>query len=130
MFLVRKYFVLHRKIDACAVYQVDDRNMIFHGDLLGTEIFLPVIGNQAPALTVASLATIMHNVPLTRPIPQTTPAAGQPPSASYIPYAANAPISSHSAPLSNNNATRSLAESLPSWCNFSFFLSTSIIDIG
>ena len=29
------------------------------------KVFLPVIGNQAPAFTVASLATIIHCLPLT-----------------------------------------------------------------
>ncbi len=41
-------------------------------------IFLHVIGKNAPAFTVASLAMIMHIRPCTRPTPVTTPAAGGP----------------------------------------------------
>ena len=38
--------------------------------------FLVVAGKNAPAFTVASLATIMHGTPSTLPMPVTTPAAG------------------------------------------------------
>ena len=64
------------------------------------KFFLAVIGNQAPALTVASLATIIHCFPLTYPIPATTPADGQPPTSRYIPSAAKAPTSKKGLSLS------------------------------
>ena len=41
--------------------------------------FLQVSGNQAPAFTVASLATTTTSRPWMAPIPTTTPAAGAPP---------------------------------------------------
>ncbi len=43
-----------------------------------------VIGKQAPALTVASLATTITRRPWTSPISVTTPAPGAPPHSSYI----------------------------------------------
>ena len=54
---------------------------------------MQVIGNQAPALTVASLATTTHSRPLDLPTPTTTPAPGAPPHSSYSPHAANEPSS-------------------------------------
>ena len=79
--------------------------------------FFPVIGNQAPAFTVASLATITHNLALTNPITTTTPPAGQPPCSVYISYPANAPISIWSVFLSKRASILSLAVSFPlSWC--------------
>ncbi len=55
--------------------------------------FLQVIGNQAPALTVASFATTTASRPEIFPIPTTTPAAGAPPNSWYIPSAAQIPSS-------------------------------------
>ena len=55
--------------------------------------FLAVIGNQAPALTVASLATITQSFPLIFPIFTTTPPEGHPPCTSYMFSPARAPIS-------------------------------------
>ncbi len=42
--------------------------------------FLTVIGKYAPPLTVASLATITHSRPATRPTPVMIPAPGAAPS--------------------------------------------------
>jgi acetyl-CoA carboxylase carboxyltransferase component len=42
------------------------------------------MGNQAPAFTVASFATITHRFPEILEITTTTPAEGQPPYCSYI----------------------------------------------
>ena len=57
------------------------------------KFFLAVMGNQAPAFTVASLATTTHRRPETWPILTTTPADGQPPCLAYMPSPAKAPIS-------------------------------------
>jgi hypothetical protein len=57
---------------------------------------LAVMGKNAPAFTVASLATIMQSRPSTRPIPATQPADGAPPHSSYIPLAAQSPSSKNS----------------------------------
>jgi len=46
--------------------------------------FLAVMGKNAPAFTVASLAMIMNMRPETRPRPVMVPAAGAPPHSSYI----------------------------------------------
>ena len=83
------------------------------------KFFLAVIGNQAPALTVASLATITHLFSATCAITTTTPAAGQPPCSSYIFSAAKIPTSKTSFGLSTNWFIRSRAESFP--CSFNFF---------
>ena len=50
--------------------------------------FFAVIGKNAPALTVASLAISMNRRSWMRPRPVTTPAAGAPPHSSYISQAA------------------------------------------
>ena len=55
--------------------------------------FLQVIGKNAPALTVASLAMIMTRRPATVPMPVTTPADGAPPHSAYMPQAAHRPSS-------------------------------------
>src|ERR1700749_4724122 len=78
--------------------------------------FLAVIGNQAPAFTVASLATTTHCLPDTYPIPHTTPPEGQPPCSAYIPSPANAPISSQGLSLSIKYPIRPRASILPFSC--------------
>src|SRR6185312_11805909 len=83
--------------------------------------FLAVIGNQAPALTVASLATTTHCLPETYPIPHTTPPDGQPPCSAYIPSPTKAPISSQGLSSSIKYATRSRASIFP----FSFCLAAA-----
>ena len=65
------------------------------------KFFFPVIGNQAPAFTVASFATTIHCLPLTYPIFTTTPPEGHPPCSLYIPSPAKAPISIDLELLSN-----------------------------
>ena len=57
------------------------------------KFFLAVIGNHAPAFTVASFATTTHCLPEIYPIFTTTPAEGHPPCFSYMSSPANAPIS-------------------------------------
>ena len=81
--------------------------------------FFPVIGNHAPAFTVASFATTIHCLPATYPITTTTPAPGQPPCSLYIPYPAIAPISTRSVFGSSSKSIRSLAVSLPASCSLS-----------
>ncbi len=75
--------------------------------------FLAVMGKNAPAFTVASLAMIMHRRPQTRPSPVTTPAPGAPPYSLYIPYAAQRPNSNNSVPSSRSRLRRSLTVSRP-----------------
>jgi hypothetical protein len=75
--------------------------------------FLQVIGNQAPALTVGSLATITASRSDTLPTPTTTPAAGAPPYSSYMSCAAHNPTSRSEVPGSQRAATRSRALSFP-----------------
>ena len=71
--------------------------------------FFAVMGKNAPALTVASLAITITSRPATHPRPVTTPAAGAPPHSSYMPKAANRPSSRNSSPGSSSKASRSLA---------------------
>ena len=49
--------------------------------------FFAVMGKNAPAFTVASLAMIITVLPATRARPVMAPAAGAPPHSSYISYA-------------------------------------------
>ena len=93
------------------------------GNLFSIEIscarrfFFPVIGNQAPAFTVASLATTITCFPETFPILTTTPPLGQPPCSLYIPSPAKAPISIASSGLSSRKLILSRAVILPlAWC--------------
>ena len=72
-------------------------------------IFLHVIGKNAPAFTVASLAITMQGRPCTMPSTVTTPAAGAPPYSLYMPHALNNPNSICGAPASSNNSKRSRA---------------------
>jgi hypothetical protein len=72
--------VLQGQVDAGRVDQVDDRHAIAHGDFLGAEDLGMVSGHQAPAFTVASLATTTAGRPSMRPTPVTTPAPGACPS--------------------------------------------------
>ncbi len=58
--------------------------------------FLHVIGKNAPAFTVASLAMIMTRRPETVPMPVTTPADGAPPHSAYMFHAAHRPSSKKS----------------------------------
>ena len=46
MFFVRKYLILQRQKHTGTVDKINDRQMIFHGNLLHTEIFFP--GNRKP----------------------------------------------------------------------------------
>ncbi len=55
--------------------------------------FLLVIGKNAPAFTVASLAMTMTRRPATMPMPVTTPADGAPPQSRYMFHAAHRPSS-------------------------------------
>ena len=55
--------------------------------LCARSTFLQVIGKNAPAFTVASLAMTMNRRPHTVPIPVTTAPAGAPPHSLYIPKA-------------------------------------------
>ena len=57
MLFVWENLVLHWQVHPRTVDEVDDGESILEGNLLGSKVFLPVMGNQAPALTVASLAT-------------------------------------------------------------------------
>ena len=98
------------------------------GNLFSIEIswarkfFFPVIGNQAPAFTVASFATTIHCLPLTYPIFTTTPPLGQPPCSVYILSPANAAISIFLVFGSSKYSMRSLAVIFPlAWC-FSILL--------
>ena len=81
--------------------------------------FLAVIGNQAPALTVASFATTTHCLPLIYPIFTTTPPDGHPPCETYIPSPAKAPTSMDFEFESKRYSTRSRAVSFPLACSFS-----------
>src|SRR5690348_10198121 len=73
--------------------------------------FLTVIGKYVPPLTVASLQTITHSRPETRPIPVTMPAAAI--VSPYMPYAANCDSSRNGLPGSSKPRTRSRGRSLP-----------------
>ncbi len=77
------------------------------------KFFLAVIGNHAPALTVASLATITQDLPAIFPITTTTPAEGQPPYSLYMFSAARTPISKTSSGWSTKWLIRFLALSFP-----------------
>ena len=79
-------------------------------------IFLHVIGKNAPAFTVASLAITIASRPSTSAIVVTTPAAGAPPYSLYIRHALNSPHSIERVPLSANSAIRSRAVSRPFRC--------------
>ena len=80
--------------------------------------FLAVIGNQAPALIVASFATAIQSLPWIRPTSTTTPPEGQPPYSSYIPSPTSAPNSNRLHPGSNKTESLSLAVILPLACSF------------
>ena len=81
--------------------------------------FFAVMGKNAPALTVASLAMTITSRPATHPRPVTTPAAAAPPHSSYMPKAAKRPNSRKSAPGSSSRSSRSLAVKrfLPCWAS-------------
>src|SRR5262245_44390651 len=78
--------------------------------------FLQVIGKNAPAFTVASLAITITRRPETVPIPVTTPADGAPPHSEYMSHAAHRPSSKRSVSGSRSFATRSRAASRPFSC--------------
>ena len=40
VFLIRENFILHGQVNPGAVYQVDNGQVVFHGNLLGTQVFL------------------------------------------------------------------------------------------
>src|SRR5262245_7742771 len=79
-------------------------------------IFLQVIGKNAPAFTVASLAMIMQRRPWTRPMPVTAPAAGAPPCSAYMPWAAQRASSWKVEPLSMRRSIRARAVRRPFSC--------------
>ena len=79
-------------------------------------IFLQVIGKNAPAFTVASLAMIITSRPCTVPMPVITPAAGAPPYSRYMFHAANNPSSVNAVPASTSSAMRSRAVNRPCRC--------------
>ena len=78
--------------------------------------FFAVMGKNAPAFTVASLATIMHSRPLTRPSPVTTPRRARRHTPLYIPCAAHRPSSRNSVPSSSSSFSRSRTVSRPLAC--------------
>src|SRR5512137_127576 len=73
--------------------------------------FLTVIGKYVPPLTVASLHTITHSRPATRPTPVMIPADGA--ALSYMSYAASCDSSRNGVPGSSSIWTRSRGSSLP-----------------
>ena len=81
--------------------------------------FLQVMGNHAPAFTVASFATITDSRPWILPMPKTVPAAGAPPYSSYISHAAKRPISRNALPGSTRRSIRSRAVIFPLFLCFS-----------
>src|SRR5690606_8841774 len=83
------------------------------------KFFFPVMGNHAPAFTVASLATTMHLLHLTYSNFTTTPLDEQPPYYLYISPPAIAPISIVFALSSSISSMRSVAVMFP----FSLWLS-------
>src|SRR5712692_8954565 len=78
--------------------------------------FFAVMGKNAPAFTVASLAMIMKMRPHTRARPVIVPAEGAPPHSSYISQASKIPSSKNCEPGSINLAMRSRAVSRPFLC--------------
>jgi len=72
-FFVRKNLILHRQKNTGGINKINNRQTIFDGHLLRAQVFLCRHRNQAPAFTVASLATMMHCLPLTYPMTTTTP---------------------------------------------------------
>ncbi len=82
--LIGKDFVLHRQINSRRVNQVNERQIAAGRNFLARRTFLTVAGKNAPAFTVASLATIMQGRPWTGPTPVITPAAGTSPTSGYI----------------------------------------------
>ena len=61
--LVGKDLVLQGEEDARAIDEVDQGQAVLQGDAMRPENFLDVIGKNAPALTVASLAMIITRRP-------------------------------------------------------------------
>src|SRR3981081_1445569 len=83
--------------------------------------FLEVMGKNAPAFTVASLAMIItRRVPI-RARPVITPAAGATPHSSYMPWAANSP-NSKKLPSSTSRSIRSRPVLRPLLCWLSIAL--------
>src|SRR6266849_1982070 len=78
--------------------------------------FFAVMGKNAPAFTVASLAMIMKMRPHTRARPVIVPAEGAPPHSSYISQAAKIPSSKNCEPGSISLAMRSRAVRRPFLC--------------
>src|SRR6266853_4302759 len=83
--------------------------------------FLEVMGKNAPAFTVASLAIIMTRRVSIRARPVITPAAGAPPHSSYMPWAANSP-NSKKLPASTSRSIRSRPVLRPLLCWLSIAL--------
>ena len=83
--LVGKDLVLQRQEHARRVDEIDQRQAVPSAIRWARSTFFAVIGKNAPALTVASLATIMNRRPATVPMPVTTLADGAPPQSPYIP---------------------------------------------
>ena len=83
--------------------------------------FFEVIGKNAPAFTVASLAMIITMRVSIRASPVMTPAAGAPPHSSYMPCAVYRP-SSKNVPGSARSSMRSRAVNRPLACWFSMAL--------
>jgi hypothetical protein len=63
-----KDIFLQGQKDAGGVDQVERGDAIFQAMVCARSTFFAVMGKNAPAFTVASLAMIMHRRPLTRPI--------------------------------------------------------------
>ena len=48
VFFVRKNFILHRKVYTCAIYNINDRQKILHGNFLHAQIFFTSDGKPCP----------------------------------------------------------------------------------
>src|SRR5208283_3366938 len=94
------------------IYLVDSAGVFLMAMFCARITFFDVIGKNAPAFTVASLAMIITSRVCTRAMPVITPAAGAPPHSSYMPCAAYRP-SSKNVPGSVSSSMRSRAVRRP-----------------
>jgi hypothetical protein len=76
MLAVGKDLVLARQIGAAGIDEIDAGQPVLQRDLLGAQMLLHRQRIIGPPLTVASLATMTHSRPSTRPMPVMIPAAG------------------------------------------------------
>ena len=93
MFFIGKNFILHGQENTGTIYQVNNGQMIFHGNFLQAQVFFAC--NRKPCAGFYCLIIgNYHTLPsanITNPAYGTT--AGQPPCSSYISKPAKAPIS-------------------------------------